>query len=52
MSVKGQITTAEPLEFKDFLRLLSAFMKTAIIFGNFTAASLSVRPAVCPMSCQ
>ena len=24
MSVKGQITTAEPLEFKDFLRLLSS----------------------------
>ena len=23
MSVKGQITTAEPLEFKDFIRLLS-----------------------------
>ena len=49
MSVKGQITTAEPLEFKDFIRLLSSLHEDGNYLWNSTAASLSVPPAVCQM---
>ena len=41
MSVKGQITTAEPLEFKDFLRLLSSLHEDGNCISFCTACRVS-----------